>query len=242
MRKTSRNRLQLYRLKIIGMVFLTLAAFLCIMYSVVLPDIWTAKNVSIMAPAIIMDAGHGGQDGGAVSPGGISEQAINLSISRKAYYIANFCGIPAIMTRYDESSLNFNPKQSIKKNKINDTRARVEIAKQYPKSDFISIHQNKFTDTKYFGAQTFHRNDQNSLVLAQQVQGALYLLDNRNKRVFKRVPNQNYIMENIKNTGIIIECGFLSNPEEALKLQDELYHTKLAILIIGGYTNYKYNR
>lgn len=228
-------------MKLTAMFFLTLAAFLCILYSI-RQTVWTNKSVAVFSPSIILDAGHGGQDGGAVSAAGVSEQDINLSISQKAYYIANFYGIPAIMTRYDQNSLEFNPENTLKKNKVNDTRARVAIAKANPQSDFISVHQNKFSDAKYFGSQVFHRNDQNSLVLAQQIQGALYQLDGRNKRVFKPVPNENYIMENIKNTGVIIECGFLSNPDEALLLQDELYHTKLAMLIIGGYSNYKYNR
>ena len=101
---------------------------------------------------------------------------------------------------------------------------------------------NKFSDSRYFGAQVFHKKDASSTLLAQNLQSTLYLLRTDNTRGFKEIPNENYIMENMPNTGVIVECGFLSNKDEELLLQNEVYQTKIALLIVAGYTDYKYNR
>lgn len=226
----------------LSLFFLTLAAILCIIGikgDIFLPASQTEK---IYIPDLIIDAGHGGLDGGAVSSNGVSEAAINLSISKKAEFIAEFLGIKTMMTRENENSLMQNASDTIKQNKRNDLKARVDIAKNNPESEFISIHLNKFSDCRYFGAQVFHKNDPSSILLAQNVQGALYEIDERNKRSHKNIPNENYIFERIPNTGIIVECGFLSNAEEEMLLQNDDYQTKLAMLIVGGYSNYKYNR
>ena len=125
---------------------------------------------------------------------------------------------------------------------MNDLKARVKIGEGNRNADFISIHLNKFSDPRYFGAQVFHRNDAASILLAQNIQGALYQINDKNTRSFKQIPNDNYIFDRIPNTGVIVECGFLSNAEEELMLQNDAYQLKLAMLVIGGYTNYKYNR
>ncbi len=223
-------------------VFLTITAILCIMeikdelYTIVM------NKADIFHPEIIIDAGHGGADGGAVSSNGVAEADINLSISEKTQFVASFLGINTKMTRSDRDSLNFEPSDTIRQNKMNDLKARVKIAKENADAEFISIHLNKFSDPRYFGAQVFHKNDDASILLAQNVQGALYQLNDKNTRSFKQIPNDNYIFDRISNAGIIVECGFLSNEEEELILQNDAYQSKIAVLITGGYTNYKYNR
>lgn len=232
----------LNRLYYITSIFLTLAAILCIISIKQSIKLKVNSKTFSLNPVLVIDPGHGGQDGGAVSSNNVSEAAINLCISDKAQKISIFLGIPSILTRKDENSLGFSPENTLKQNKIIDIKSRVRIAKDYAKSDFISVHLNKFSDSRYFGAQVFHKNDSSSMLLAQTIQGALYSLDSSNTRVQKAIPNENYLMEHISNTGVIVECGFLSNKNEELLLQNDVYQTKLALLIIGGYTNYKYNR
>ena len=224
------------------LVSLTIFGLLCIIS--VRDDLYqlVMKTRGGYAYDIIIDAGHGGADGGAVSSNGVAEADINLSISRKAQLIANFLGIKAEMTRNDRDSLDYEPSDTIRQNKMNDLKARVRIADENRNAEFISIHLNKFSDPRYFGAQVFHKNEDESILLAQTIQGELYKINENNTRSYKLIPNENYVFDRIENTGVIIECGFLSNADEELMLQNDAYQTKLAALIIGGYTNYKYNR
>lgn len=223
-------------------VILTITAILCIMENKDGLYLMVMNKTDIFQPEIIIDAGHGGADGGAVSTSGVAEADINLSISEKTQFVASFLGINTKMTRTGRDSLDFEPYATIRKNKMNDLKARVKIAEENEEAEYISIHLNKFSDPRYFGAQVFHKNDDASILLAQSVQGALYQLNDKNTRSFKQIPNDNYIFDRIYNTGIIVECGFLSNEEEELILQNDVYQSKIAMLIAGGYTNYKYNR
>lgn len=236
------NRVLKEKLVLLTMVFLTITAILCIMEIKDELIVQIMKGEKIFIPDVIIDAGHGGMDGGAVSSNGVSEADINLSISRKAHFISSFIGIKSEMTRCDRESLDYEPSATIRQNKMNDLKARVEIGKQYESAEYISIHLNKFSDPRYYGAQVFHKSDPASVLMAQKIQGSLYLIDESNTRSFRQIPNDNYIFERIQNTGVIVECGFLSNANEELMLQNDAYQSKLAILIMSGYTNYKYNR
>ena len=224
------------------LVSLTIASLLCIIS--VRDDLYqlVMKSRNAYVCDLIIDAGHGGADGGAVSSNGVAEADINLSISGKAQLIARFLGIKTVMTRNDRDSLNYEPSDTIRQNKMNDLKARVRLADENRNAEFISIHLNKFSDPRYFGAQVFHKNEDESILLAQTIQGELYKINENNTRSYKLIPNENYVFDRIENTGVIVECGFLSNADEELILQNDAYQTKLAALIIGGYTNYKYNR
>ena len=230
------------KIKNLTLIFLTISVFLCIInFRNDIASI-VSKKESLEEISLLIDAGHGGQDGGAVSSNGVAEADINLGISQKTQLIASFIGIPSKLTRTDENSLNFSSENTLKENKNSDLKARVALAKEYRSADFVSIHLNKFSDRRYFGAQVFHKNDSSSVLLAQEIQKSLYIIDENNTREAKSVPNANYIMENIPNTGVIVECGFLSNEREEQLLQNADYHVKLAMSIVGGYTGYKYNR
>lgn len=220
--------------------FIALAACLAVIFYVGASSKTVNSDKSLTMPDILIDAGHGGLDGGAVSADGISESGINLAVANKLYFISNFCGSSAILTRTDENSLEYNPENSINKNKNNDLKARVKMANSYSNADFLSIHLNKFSDTKYFGAQVFYRKDAKSEVLASTIQNAMYSLSVENKRVAKQLPSQNYIMDRIKNTAVIVECGFLSNVKDTELLNNDSYQKKVATAIYSGYTEYKY--
>lgn len=201
-------------------------------------------HVSVNVPfdiAVILDAGHGGQDGGAVSANGVLEAPITLEISRKTQLILRFLGVSALMTRENENSLGYDASATIRENKNTDLKERLKISRQYPESVFVSVHLNKFSQSQCSGAQAFYGVcNPDSKLLAESIQENLVaLLDPQNTRVAKRIPGTVFLMERVENPAVTIECGFLSNPDEEVLLQSDSYQTKIAISIMAGYFEYR---
>lgn len=190
--------------------------------------------------AVIIDAGHGGLDGGAVSADGQAEAPLNLAISQKVRDVMTFFGIRTLMTRDDEASLNYSDDNTIRENKRADLTARLAISQANPDMPFLSIHLNMYKQTHYRGAQVFYSpNNQSSLVLASCVQEKMrQVLDESNNRRAKLSPTSVMLMEKITAPAVTIECGFLSNPEELALLNSPEYQTKIAISIFCGYIDY----
>ena len=185
---------------------------------------------------LVIDAGHGGFDGGAVSERGVSEQAINLSVAQRVRALACFFG----MTRTDEGALDYDPSRSVRENKIADIHARERIVQSIPSPVFVSIHLNKFSDPQYHGAQVFYSaNSAFGKPLAEALQSALISgCDPENRRQAKQAESSVYLMRALTCPAVIVECGFLSNPDEETRLADENYHKKLAVCIVTGYLRY----
>lgn len=185
---------------------------------------------------LIIDAGHGGLDGGAVGFSGICEQDITLSISTKAHYLCGFLGINSMLTRENTSSLDYNPSANIRENKVSDTRARTELVNSIDNSFLVSVHLNSFTDSKYHGAQVFFNNYPISETFANLLQSEIKNnLDFSNERQALVAPNSVYLIENANCPAIIYECGFLSNENEEKLLSTNEYQTKLAVCMITSY-------
>lgn len=191
----------------------------------------------ITAPEVLLDAGHGGMDGGAVSPDGVCEAPITLAIAEKTRLVFAFAGISAGMVREDAASLDYTPGASARDNKNADLNARLALARQHPDSAFLSIHLNQFSQSQYAGAQVFYsENHPRSRLLAEQLQQALRKgLNPENQRLCKPAPEGVFLMENIASPAVTIECGFLSNPAECALLQQEPYQIKIALAIVSGY-------
>lgn len=186
---------------------------------------------------VILDAGHGGMDGGAVSADGVCEAPITLAIAQKSQAIFGFCGKTALMTRNDENSLDYRAGSSARENKNADLSGRLAVSKQYSGCPFLSIHLNQFPQAKYSGAQVFYNSE--GQLLAQALQDSLRaVLEKNNDRVCKPAPEGVFLMKNITAPAVTIECGFLSNPEECAKLQQDQYQTKIALAIVSGYETY----
>ena len=187
---------------------------------------------------LILDAGHGGMDGGAVSASGVCEAPINLAICQKAQILFGFCGMNALMTRTDESSLDYDPAATARINKNADLKARLRLGQQHPDCAFLSIHLNQFRAEKYHGAQVFYsENHPGSLTLACVLQEQLRLaLDPNNTRICKPSPERVFLMKNLLSPAVTVECGFLSNPEECARLQQEDYQMKIALALVSGYS------
>lgn len=188
---------------------------------------------------VIIDAGHGGFDGGAVSESGITEKEINLSIAEKLENLLTFYGYNCIMTRTDDNAIGNS--DGGKATKSADMKKRVEIMNKYDGAIFISIHQNKFTeDAGVKGFQAFYRaDDENGKLLANSVQTAIREnIDKENNRKEKADTRGIFILKNAKIPAIIAECGFLSNTEDLQNLCSEHYKNRLAFTLAGGINNY----
>lgn len=196
---------------------------------------------------IIIDAGHGGEDGGAVSCTGARESDINLDIACRLRDLLHLLGLRTRMIRTTDISV-YTAGTTLAQKKVSDLRQRVRIINETEDPILISIHQNTFSDPRYSGAQTFHNGAGESEALAKSLQEAFCaLLNPGSKRQVKKADGI-YMMENIRCTAVLAECGFLSNPAEEAQLRSENYQRKIAALIactvgnfLDGQTNDRYN-
>ncbi len=187
-------------------------------------------------PILVLDAGHGGFDGGAVGENGTVEQYINLAIAKRTALLAGYFGVPTVQTRPDEQALVNLPENAIRENKVADIKAREAIANSVEQSVFVSIHLNKFEQAQYYGAQVFYSpNNPISQILAQNLQVALILgIDNGNTRVEKPASTDIYLMKQLCCPAVVVECGFLSNADEEALLATDAYQKQLAVCIVAG--------
>ena len=186
---------------------------------------------------VIIDAGHGGVDGGATSCSGVLESNLNLKIALRLNDLMHLLGISTVMIRTEDISV-YTDGNTIAAKKISDLKYRVKTVNSIPDGILISIHQNYFSDGRYSGSQVFYGNNNESRYLAEHVQKALATaIDKENKRKIKKADGI-YLMDKIKCTGILVECGFLSNPVEDKKLQDPEYQKKLCAVISSVTSQY----
>lgn len=184
---------------------------------------------------VIVDAGHGGVDGGAVGISGVYEKDLNLEISEKLCCLLRFCGVETVMTRSEDESIHKEDAKTIRAKKVSDIKSRVEFIEGFSSARLISIHLNHFSQASCFGAQVFYSENPSSIVFAKTVQERLKAIDNKNKRVVQKAGDNIYLLKNITCPAILVECGFLSNPLEEEKLREEIYQKKLALCIASGY-------
>lgn len=189
---------------------------------------------------VILDAGHGGEDGGAVSKDGVLEKDINLSITQKLQRLLTTSGFEVKMIRNEDVSVYDDGINSIKEKKISDLKNRLGIANKKEDNILISIHQNKFPQSKYNGAQVFYStNDPGSKELAENIRKSIIgFLQPDNKRNIKPASKDIYILYNCKNVAVMVECGFLSNGSELQKLKDDKYQSEMAFSIYCGFIEY----
>ncbi len=201
--------------------------------------IWIGRNsrevfltTNGSAPSYILDAGHGGEDGGAVSVSGAKESDINLEIVRRMDQLLGLWGVPPVVLRQNDVSLHDSSAITLREKKVADLKKRVEIVRSVPSATLVSIHQNSFSEPRYTGSQVFYANTDGSEELAKQVQMVLCKnLQPDNTRREKPIPEAVYLMNHISNRAILVECGFLSNPDEDRLLQQSEYQNKMALVL-----------
>lgn len=187
-------------------------------------------------PIIVLDAGHGGIDGGAVAFDGTVEKDINLNIALKLRDYLNFSDISVVMTRETDISIHDEKAASVRDKKVSDLHNRLKIIETTPNAVFVSIHQNKFTVAKYKGTQVFFSpNNEQSMMLASLVQKSVTSqIQPENKREIKRSGDSIYLLNETKRPAILVECGFLSNQEETGLLKKDEYQNQMAFSICVG--------
>ena len=181
-------------------------------------------------PVLIIDAGHGGMDGGATSCTGVLESTVNLEIAQRLEQLIHLFGGKTVMTRTGPDSLATEG-DTIREQKRSDLRNRLAMVRRYEQAILVSIHQNQFPDPKYWGPQVFYAPTEGSRELGEAVQAAMNeQLAHGNRRQCK--PSQGvYLMTHIESPGILVECGFLSNPQEEALLRSRDYQQKLCAVL-----------
>ena len=216
--------------------FLILTVFLLVVTPILLS---CAKSISVedekSERVFILDAGHGGEDCGAIGINGTYEKDLNFAITMELGRQLSDLGYNVIYTR-TEDKLLYTEEENIKGlRKIYDLKNRVRIAEGYPNATFVSLHMNSFSDPKYDGLQVFYSgNNEESYTFAVSVQAQvkekLQPSNNRSIREGKGL----YLMENLSCPAILIECGFISNPSECEKLCEKEYQKQLCFAILCG--------
>ena len=186
---------------------------------------------------IIIDAGHGGVDGGATSCTGVLESNMNLEIAIKLNDLLNFLGYSTKMIRTEDVSV-YTEGNSIAQKKVSDLKQRVSITKKTKNPILISIHQNYFIDPKYNGAQVFYAPTDGSKTLATILQNQFKSCLNKNSKRDIKKADSVYLMQNISCPGVLIECGFLSNAEEEFALRNKDYQQEICCVIASSISEY----
>lgn len=191
---------------------------------------------------LILDAGHGGEDGGALSLSGTKESAVNLAVTRRLELLMGLFGVEGVMLRQEDVSLHSEGANTLREKKVSDLKNRVAAIRAQENAWLISIHQNTFPDPRYSGAQVFYAPTQGSRALAETMQETLRCtLDPNNNRASKPIASTIYLMNHIDCPAVLVECGFLSNPKEERLLTAPGYQTKLAVALTGGFLTHQAN-
>lgn len=203
-------------------------------------EIRETTSSMITTTCVLIDAGHGEPDGGAVSADGVKESDINLQIASKLQKSLVSKGYQVIMTREDESNISgLNDDSTIRSIKTRDINNRVNLANSCGADFMISIHMNKYEDPKYYGWQTFYsKNSEQGKKLAECIQiGIKESTGLENKREALKIEGIK-IIDKTTIPVVIVECGFLSNPEECKKLQNDNYQSQIVNGIVCGIESY----
>lgn len=184
---------------------------------------------------LVIDPGHGGVDGGAVGGDGTIESRINLTLGLRVEEIAQFLGVETVMTRREDGDLHDESAQTIRQQKVSDLKNRVAKVNGVDRGVLISLHQNSMPQAPSVrGAQVFYAGTEGSQALAEAVQAALNEAVNGHVKEAKAVSSGVYLMKNVEIPAILIECGFLSNKEEAALLNTQEHQTRLALTILAS--------
>ena len=181
---------------------------------------------------VIIDAGHGGEDGGAISCTGRAESTYNLEIALRLNDLMHLLGIDTQMIRSTDTSV-YSQGDTIAVKKVSDLKNRVSQVNNTENGLLLSIHQNTFTESQYSGAQVFYAPEGEGAQLAELLQNAICQTINIVSNRLSKMGTGVYLLEHIERTGVLIECGFLSNSEEEAKLRDKSYQQKL-VCVIGS--------
>ena len=194
-----------------------------------------AASAHAPPPTLVIDAGHGGFDGGAISADGTKESDINLAVALKLESIVRFCGQKTVMTRWDDSRKT----DILSYSEHDELKARADLANKTDNAVLISIHQNFYPTAQPKGAQVLYSAFGDSDKLGKRMQELLVTrLDPENRRLAAPAPSDLYLTANTRCPAVLVECGFMSNNFEVLKLKENGYQNALALVIAAAYLEY----
>ena len=206
-----------------------------------LPDAILSKdlpsvNIRDEKVQVILDAGHGGQDGGASSDDGTLEKDLNLAVVLRAKDLLSACGYDVLLTRSDDSMLGDG---AAGHKKLADLKYRLDYANAHPDALLFSVHMNFFPQESCRGIQLYYSdNDEKSIALAESLHARVKDLQPDNRREIKKALSNIYLLDRVQIPAVLIECGFLSNADEAALLQSEDYQKTLSVLILSAIDGY----
>ena len=207
-------------------------------------SLFTGPALPALAPmqqeptVYVLDAGHGGEDGGALSAAGDKESDVNLAITLRLDALLRLLGKKTVLTRDADVSIYTDGADTLRQKKVSDLRNRVALVNAIPNAVLISVHQNSLPGVpSVHGAQAFYNTVEPSGQLAQSVQAALNQSINTGEKSEKQIDKTIYLMKNVTCPAVLIECGFLSNADEAARLQTTEHQKKLAAAIAAGVLN-----
>ncbi len=200
----------------------------------------SAETVNAEKIKVIIDAGHGGVDGGAVASDNTLEKNINLEIALILNDLLRMSGADTIMVRDSDISIHSPSAKTIRAKKASDLHNRLKIIQDNPDYIFISIHQNTYSDSFYKGAQVFYSPlSSESVDLAGCLQDSIASrLQKDNERAIKKCTSDVYLIYNSQSTAVLCECGFISNAEELNNLKNKEYQKQIAFCIFSGILDY----
>ncbi len=221
------------------LLFVLIAATICAIMVKPTQDVAVSGGAIRQGSVLIIDPGHGGEDGGAVSADGLRESGVNWDIALRLRSLAVFCGISAVLTREREAPDYPDAASTTAERKRWDTRSRVELVNSIPNGVLVSVHQNNFPGKAPRGPQVFFASTPGSEELARiahkNMAAGLYP---ESRRSADKCPRDVYLMSHVKCTAVLAECGFLSNPEEAALLATEEHRLKIAVILLASYWEY----
>lgn len=224
--------------------------FALMLLAVILAVIFTASskhlgNTSVFTgssgkePILVIDAGHGGVDGGAVSLSGLTESTINMDIALKMAAIADLTGIKYVMTRESDQITYPDSAKSIAKKKVYDQQMRAALINKTPNAILLSVHQNIFTHASVNGPQAFYSRNGGSDALAKLIQSGMNeILCPGSRRVAAPIAQNVYLFKSVSCPAALAECGFISNPKESQLLSTDSYKLKISVVLMTAYMQY----
>ncbi len=236
----AKHRGRIIALSILISLAIILPATLGIVQIVYGDDLLAASADTVdYSKLIIIDAGHGGEDSGAIGVDGSLEKDLNLEYALEIGRLLEEKGYVTVYTRTDDRLLYKEEENIYGIRKISDLKNRAKIAEKYPESLFLSIHMNSFGASKYSGLQVYYsENNEASQQIANSIQNKVKdTIQPDNNRVIKNGKDM-YLLENISNPAVLVECGFLTNEEECKKLSEKEYKNQLCFSIVCGIIEY----
>ncbi len=189
-------------------------------------------------PVFVVDPGHGGEDGGAVSADGLRESELNLAVCLRMDDLFGLFGCPCVLTR-DSETLDYPPEaRTVRQRKQADLERRVKLAGSVSNGILVSVHQNKYPSAGPHGAQVLYRDEPLSIHFAELTQGMLLAGLGKSVRPPAAIPDSIYLMRKVECPAILVECGFISNPEELSLLRSEAYQTRIALCLVCACLEY----